>query len=391
MGSGASSDMKIDEARAKEALGEAFDAEAFAAATGEGGTITVEQAKAMYTKVMKSSALIFIKPHANTEATQAFVKGKLEEKGMTIEAEGAISGTDIDEKQLIDNHYYAIASKATLLTPDQLAVPADKFQDFFKEDWATVLSEGRAVNATEACKRLECNSEELEVLWRACEPAGKVVKFGGGFYCGLLEKEGKDPVYSFNCFFTAMRNKFCGADNSIYYYSVVWDPTTLPWVNFRADLIGPTNPANAGPDSLRGHIAANWEALGLKGECTMGDNGVHASASPLEGLSEKMNWLGKAIGDENFGAALQKFGIDDDTIKKWNVDSRVTLADGSEAGIFDSLEDKDVAECMDIALGVYAKQTEAAAATAAPVAEEAAPVAEEAAAEPAAEPAAAAE
>ena len=187
---------------------------------------------------------------------------------MTIADSGNINGVDIDAKQLIDNHYYAIASKATLLTPDQLAVPADKFKEFFNEDWATVLSENRAVNANDACKRLECSSDELEVLWRACEPAGKVVKFGGGFYCGLLEKEGCEPVYSFNCFFTAMRGKFCGEANSIFYYNVSWDPASLPWVDFRGKLVGPTNPANAGADSLRGHIAANWESLGLPAACT---------------------------------------------------------------------------------------------------------------------------
>jgi hypothetical protein len=34
-----------------------------------------------------------------------------------------------------------------------------------------------------------------------------------------------------------------------------------------------------------------WEALGLRAPCNTSDNGVHASASPFEGLAEKMNWL----------------------------------------------------------------------------------------------------
>lgn len=41
----------------------------------------------------------------------------------------------IDKKKLIDQHYYAIASKATILKPAQLNVPADKFKDKFGEDW----------------------------------------------------------------------------------------------------------------------------------------------------------------------------------------------------------------------------------------------------------------
>ena len=40
-----------------------------------------------------------------------------------------------------------IASKATLLPPSELPVPAEKFKGNFGEEWATVLKEGRAFNA----------------------------------------------------------------------------------------------------------------------------------------------------------------------------------------------------------------------------------------------------
>lgn len=66
------------------------------------------------------------------------VRETLISNGLTILAEDEIKGTDIDSKKLIDNHYYAIASKATILKPDALPVPADKFEDFFGESWATV-------------------------------------------------------------------------------------------------------------------------------------------------------------------------------------------------------------------------------------------------------------
>ena len=35
-----------------------------------------------------------------------------------------------------------------------------------------------------------------------------MIKFGGGFYCGLIEVEGKEPIYVFNGFFMSMRSKF---------------------------------------------------------------------------------------------------------------------------------------------------------------------------------------
>ena len=56
------------------------------------------------------------------------VKQKFAEKKVSILSEGEIDGPTIDSKQFIDQHYYAIASKATLLQPGQLNVPVDKFQ-----------------------------------------------------------------------------------------------------------------------------------------------------------------------------------------------------------------------------------------------------------------------
>jgi hypothetical protein len=37
---------------------------------------------------------------------------------------------------LIDQHYYAIASKATLVKPKDLPVPQDKFEAAFGVSWA---------------------------------------------------------------------------------------------------------------------------------------------------------------------------------------------------------------------------------------------------------------
>ena len=106
---------------------------------GQDGCISIADARALYYKTIKHSALIFIKPHANTPQTQEFVTGKIAEAGLTLIDSGNINGVDIDSKQLIDNHYYAIASKATLLTPDQLAVPADKFKEVSAGCWVCMF------------------------------------------------------------------------------------------------------------------------------------------------------------------------------------------------------------------------------------------------------------
>lgn len=56
-------------------------------------------------------------------------------------------------------------------------------------------------------------------------------------------------------------------------------------------VLGPTDPTAAPEGSLRNMILKDWEALGLAYEPNTGDNCVHASASPFEGLAERMNWL----------------------------------------------------------------------------------------------------
>jgi hypothetical protein len=57
---------------------------------------------------LKNSAFVFVKPHANTPATQKLVRDGLAKAGITILSENDIAGNVIDEKKLIDQHYYAI-------------------------------------------------------------------------------------------------------------------------------------------------------------------------------------------------------------------------------------------------------------------------------------------
>jgi len=294
----------------------------------------------------KNAAFVFIKPHAVTDKVKALAKAGLEEQGIKILKEGIIKAEVIDKKKLIDQHYYAIASKATILKPDQLNVPEDKFQAQFGLSWKDALASGKVFNAMDGCAKLGIDADGLDKEWAKAKAAKKLVKFGGGFYCGLVEVEGKDPLYIFNGFFMAMRSKFTQLGTSIYYYSVEWDPAKLSWADFRGKVLGPTDPAEAPKESLRGQILAKWEELGLK-ECpNVGDNGMHASASPFEGLAERNNWLGLPIGKDRFGRQTLGEGVPMDTIKAWSVDPQVTVEEGKKGSIFDALEDLDADPCL---------------------------------------------
>jgi len=300
--------------------------------------------------MVNNSAFVFLKPLAVTEKMKELVKKTFEEKNIKIVKEGSIEADTIDKKQLIDKHYYAIASKATLVTPDKLTVPADKFKGQFGVEWDDVLKEGKALNAKDACEKFEVDADGLNTMWGAAKKAGTLVKLGGGFYCAKLEKDGKGPFYVFNGFFMTMRSGFVKEGASIYYYVVEWDPKDLPWADFRGKVLGPTDPADAPKDSLRGGALAAWEELGLPSAPNTGENCCHASASPFEGLAERMNWLGYKAEKDAFGKALLAAGVKPKTIKDWTLDPQVQYGPKLSPvtkSIWDTLEDMDSQECLD--------------------------------------------
>jgi len=293
----------------------------------------------------KNAAFVFIKPHANKDDVQKLVKETFAAKGVEILAEGDYSGQEIDKGQFIDQHYYAIASKATLKQPSELNVPVEKFTAKFSEDWAKVLEEGRAYNAMGYAAHRNWTPDELDTENFKMKKAGLIEKFGGGFYCAQFDNAGVKE-YVFNGFFMAMRNKFTKDSANIHWYSVKFDAATLSWEDFRGKVLGPTDPAEGPEGSLRRTLFDQWKELGLDAEPNTGDNGVHASASPFEGLAERLNWLKADLKEDTFGSLLVEAGLSDKLINEWSVDPQVTYEDGSKGSIFDALEDMNAEDCL---------------------------------------------
>ena len=303
------------------------------------------------------SAFVFVKPHANKHFVVEAVKSKFAEMEIGILKEGEITGEAIDEKQYIDQHYYAIASKATILKPEALNIPTDKFKAQFNEEWKDVLAKGRALNAIDAKAKLGLSADELDAKWGAAKKAGSLIKFGGGFYCGYLKEY---DLYTFNAFFMTMRSAFTTPGTSIHYFVVAFDSATLSWADFRGKVLGPTDPADAPKDSLRGGILGKWEALGLASAPNTGNNCVHASASPFEGFAERTNWLKEkyTLASDPFGKLMLDAGIPEATLKEWSVDPQVVIpgGDGKKGSLFDQVEDMDVEDCLKKLVEINAAQ-----------------------------------
>ena len=292
----------------------------------------------------RNYAFVFIKPHANTGQTRSLVGDTLRKRGVKVLSEGEITAEQIDSNMYIDQHYYAIASKATILKPSQLEPKSfeSKFEDKFKETWSAALKTNKLYNALDAKAYFGVDTAGITAIWDKAAKDKNIVKLGGGFYCGKLEAPGKAPIYVLNGFFMSMRNQFVIPGTSIHYYNVEFDPAELKWGDFRGKVLGPTNPADAPSDSLRGVIFKDWKQLGLKSVPNTGDNGVHASASPFEGLAERNNWLNIPAEADLFGARLiAETGISKEKIAEWSVDPQV-----NGKSIFDQLEDTDSDECI---------------------------------------------
>ena len=297
-----------------------------------------------------SSAFVFIKPHAVTEPVKALVKGGLEKAGMTVLREGLIPGSKIDADMLIDTHYGAIAAKAVKLKPAELSPSPKALKEFeakFGLSWKDALAKGCVYNAADGCKKLGIDGDGLDAKWATLKRGETLIKFGGGFYCGKV-----DGIYIINGFYMAMRGKFTAPSAAIYYYVVEWPTAALKWEDFRGTVLGATNPAEAAPGSLRKQVLESWRSLGLAAEPDTGDNGVHASASPFEALSERINWCGASLETDTYGKGMLAAKIPKATILAWANDPQVALPEGGKGSLFDALEDMDSDACLDKAVKI---------------------------------------
>ena len=305
--------------------------------------VTAAPDSAVTEATAKNRAFVFIKPHAVTDAVAGFLEFKLLTSEVAITGQGEIDAKTIDEQKLIDTHYGAIASKAMDVAPSDLNVPAKgqaAFAKAFGTDWTDAIKANTVYNAAGACKKLGIDGGELDAKWSKLTRGQNLIKFGGGFYCGEV-----DGIFVINGFYMSMRRKFTEEPARIRYYLVEWDPAKLSWEQFRGEVLGATDPKTAVPGSARREIYNSWESLGLSAQPDVGDNGVHASASPFEAMAERINWVGATVENDAFGKGMLASGIDKATVIAWCSDPQV-----KGGSLFDALEDMDAAACLDKAV-----------------------------------------
>jgi nucleoside diphosphate kinase len=295
---------------------------------------------------LQDQAFMFIKPHAMRSEVRELVLKKLREKGLIMTGEGHRSAEGISHNSHIDTHYGVIASRAMRLHPSKLkvrAAAAARFEQVMGVAWTDAVERGNVYNAKNAMAKLEVDSKTLDSRWNALKKGVNIVKLGSGFYVGRFEHD----VFVVNGFFLSMREEYTSGPG-VHYLQVSWPRNAnISWSSFRNDLLGATDPTTAHEGSIRRALHDNYVALGLSDRPHTGTNGVHASASALEAMVERMNWLGTAIGEDPMGRALLEAGISAGSIRYWSKDPVVEF-EGVRQSVFDLVQDMGAAECLTV-------------------------------------------
>jgi nucleoside diphosphate kinase len=191
---------------------------------------------------------------------------------------------------------------------------------------------------------------ELELLV-AIVLTGLLLLFVYTLVAGKITSD--QPIFVINGFYMSMREKYTKKDVCVHYYLVEWDSVQLSWEDFRAKVLGATDPATADSGSLRRVIYDRWEELGLAACPDVGENGMHGSASPFEAMAERMNWLGETLEKDKFAKTLSAAGVKKTLITDWTKDPQVEVpGQDGKVSLFDSLEDMNSDECLAKALKI---------------------------------------
>ncbi|KAL3916518.1 MAG: hypothetical protein SGPRY_006785 [Prymnesium sp.] len=288
---------------------------------------------------LANRALVFLKPHAATDACHAFLRAHLSSAGIALLSAGTTHAQEIEQRGLIDAHYGSLASAAMSTEPADLRISPAAREAFVKAygvEWEDTL--GSIIRNDKALAALGVDGSALEGMWRR----GLQVKLAPGTYISRLDLSQHDqhgPLYTINGFYPAMREAFIKPGAQVRFMVCEFSESELSWQDFRQKVIGATDPAKAAAGSARAALLERWSELGLESAPTQGLNGVHASAGPLEGLKERIIWAGTQLGDDELASALLDHGLKKRTLEHWLSENPVVTLGGKTDKVFDLTEE----------------------------------------------------
>jgi hypothetical protein len=241
----------------------------------------------------ENELLLFVKPELlMVEDPQAIknslelVFAKLAEFKAQVDGMMLVGGRLLEQYEIMNRHYGYInllSRKAS-----EIIDPADRQKVF--EMLNLSPSDAGAytlLGGHEYLKRYPGEDVyQLNQLWHT----KKSLKLRSGFYFEAYEK-GPDKLILINAFHPVQLAHFTEASHRIL---LVLVHSNSGWPALRDEMIGVTFPEKALPESIRGTLYANPRKFGLEA-VGIGNNGVHLSAGPFEGMFEIQNFLGSIL------------------------------------------------------------------------------------------------
>lgn len=253
-------------------------------------TVSVIQPATVGRTAPRNELLMFAKPEIfmvddleSARRALNMIFDKLDQFGAEVDGVIIVGGKALEDFEIMNRHYGFInemSRKASQITSDE---DKRKIEDLLGVSLAeTPLYGGHEFLLTHPTY----DAHSLDQLWFT----KKSQKVKGGFYVQVYDIPGEQFVLV-NGFHPVQLLHFIESSHRIVLLVLHSD---TDWATLRNDLVGATFPDKAVPGSIRGTLYANPSRYGFT-EVGIGNNGVHLSAGPYEGLFEIMNFLGNLV------------------------------------------------------------------------------------------------
>ena len=287
--------------------------------------------------------IFFIKPEATAPAVnlEEVLRIALETLARFQVETGAIrvmSAPYLHQHGIMDQHYGVINRISKQGVPAITESARAKLLDTFGE----LIEHGAPVLGGH--QFLEKHPDFTPVALSVLNDNIGTTKLGGGTYALSLKVLGK-PHILLNPFHPYQLVPFTTPGNGII---VIEGLSPTSWHDLRGKLTGSTNPAKAAAGSLRHALLVNKGRLGMA-EVDQGNNGVHLSAGPLEGMVELRRFFGEPeknlaipYTDTAFGQALASVGLDPAAL----AENPTLTVGGAATSAFDLTEEQNADEAV---------------------------------------------
>lgn len=288
--------------------------------------------------------LVFLKPEATAPGVKTreileLVVKSFAANNIKIGAVRVLGGDYLEKHNLMVEHYGVISK----ISKEGVSAISEQAKEKLDADFKDVISAGAKVLGGNQFLKEQPQFNAFSLLTLNDNIGTK--RLAGGTYAMSLKVLGK-PYIILNPFHAYQLVPYTTSGNAIIALEAL---SSTSWDDLRNKVCGVTNPADAVPGSLRNLLLVQKAELGL-GDVDRGNNGVHMSAGPLEGMVELRRFFSdhetgaKVTSDQTaFGSLLLHVGVSAERVEEL-AQNPVLNVEGKAVSAFDVTEEKDAKE-----------------------------------------------